>query len=249
MEHIKNLILRMADDELIIGHRNSEWTGIGPIIEEDIAFSSMAQDKIGHALANYSILEKEFKMQNPDHLAFFRKETEMLNSQLTELPNHEYDFSLVRHFLFDHAEFLRYEMLTESSFAPLANLSKKIKGELKYHVLHADTWLTRLGNANEESHARMQSAMNQVFPYALGIFEESPFESQLISEKVFAGEKILQEKWLEKISPIIAKSNLKIPAAAKPILGGRKGFHTEHLSSLLKEMSEVISSENEGIEW
>lgn len=249
MEHIKNLILRMADDELIIGHRSSEWTGIGPILEEDIAFSSMAQDKIGHALANYSILQKEFQMPEPDLLAFFRKENEMLNCQFTELPIGEYDFSLVRHFLFDHADFLRYEMLSSSSFTPLAQLSKKIKGELKYHILHGDTWLVRLGNGTEESHARMQSSLNEQWNHALGIFEPSDHEAQLISENVFDGEKMLREKWLEKISAVIEKANLKMPATSSPVYGGRKGYHTEHLAPMLKEMSEVISSEAEGTEW
>ena len=239
----------MADDELIIGHRSSEWTGIGPILEEDIAFSSMAQDKIGHALANYTILNKEFNMPEPDRFAFFRNEKEMLNCQLVELPIGEYDFSLVRHFLFDHADFIRYEMLSDSSFSPLAQLSKKIKGELKYHVLHADTWLTRLGNATDESHARMQSSLNEIWNYALGIFEPSDHEAQLISEKVFEGEKVLQQKWIEKISPIIEKANLKIPVTVQPVYGGRKGYHTEHLQPLLNEMNEVISSEAEGMEW
>ncbi len=249
MEHIKNLILRMADDELIIGHRSSEWTGIGPILEEDIAFSSMAQDKIGHALANYTILNKEFKMPEPDRFAFFRSEKEMLNCQLAELPIGEYDFSLVRHFLFDHADFIRYEMLSDSSFTPLAQLSKKIKGELKYHVLHADTWLTRLGNATDESHARMQGSLNEIWNYALGIFEPSDYDAQLISDKVFEGENVLRQKWMEKISPIIEKANLKIPTTSQPVYGGRKGYHTEHLQPLLNEMNEVISSEAEGTEW
>jgi len=249
-EAIKNLLFRMADDELIIGHRMSEWTGFGPILEEDIAFSSMAQDKIGHARANYLILEKEFKTQNPDRLAFYRKGNEMLNCQFTEIPNGEYDFSLMRHFLFDHAEFLRYEMLSGSSFAPLSQLANKIKGELKYHVLHADTWIPRLGKATEESHLRMQTALNDSWNYVFGIFEPSDYEKELIDSKVFEGEKVLQEKWIEKISPILNNASLKIPsAAASDGLGGRKGYHTEYLQPLLDEMGEVIKSEAAGTEW
>ena len=105
MEAIKDLLFRMADDELIIGHRNSEWTGIGPILEEDLAFSSMAQDKLGHALANYSLLEKEYGEKNPDELAFARDAKSFRCCQLVEYPIGEYDFTLVRHFLFDTAEF------------------------------------------------------------------------------------------------------------------------------------------------
>ncbi|HEX5315798.1 MAG TPA: 1,2-phenylacetyl-CoA epoxidase subunit PaaC, partial [Candidatus Kapabacteria bacterium] len=167
-EAIKDLLYRTADDELIIGHRNSEWTGLGPILEEDIAFSSIAQDQIGHALANYTLLNEQFSEPVPDVIAFSRNEKEFHCSQLVELPIGDYAFSLMRHFLFDHAESLRYAALMESSFAPLAALAKKIKGELKYHVLHADLWIKKLGAGTEESHARMQSALNEVFPYALG---------------------------------------------------------------------------------
>src|SRR5688500_18914074 len=123
---ISHLLTAMADDALIQGHRNSEWTGIGPIMEEDIAFSSMAQDKIGHAQALYQILHEQFGMSEPDVLGFQRKETEFKSCQLVELPIGDYAFSLVRHFFFDHADALRYEMLAQSSFQPLANLAKKI---------------------------------------------------------------------------------------------------------------------------
>src|SRR5204862_1478903 len=138
---------------------------------------------------------------DPDTLAYTRQEKDYKCCQLVELPIGEYDFSLMRHFLFDHSENLRYELLMNSSFAPLAALSKKIKGELKYHILHADLWITKLGNGTEESHARMQSALNEAMPYALGIFEPSNFEDELISSNAFVGEKKLKELWLERISP------------------------------------------------
>src|ERR1051326_7324009 len=102
-EAIKELILKMADDALIIGHRNSEWTGIGPILEEDIAMSSMAQDKIGHALALYKILHEHFGDSDPDPLAFRRAEKDFKCCHLVEFPIGEYDFTTVRHFLFDNA--------------------------------------------------------------------------------------------------------------------------------------------------
>lgn len=250
MEAIKDLLFRMADDELIIGHRNSEWTGIGPILEEDLAFSSMAQDKLGHALANYTMLEKEFGEKNPDGLAFAREEKNFRCCQLVEFPIGEYDFTLVRHFLFDYAEWCRYDLLQHSSFAPLAAYSKKIKGELKYHLLHADTWMIKLGNSTEVAHARMQSSLNEVFTMALSIFEAGNFEQELIDRKIFAGEVALQKMWEERIYPVLEKANLKIPAVknSQQYFGGRKGLHTEHLQPLLKEMGEVIRT-NTHTEW
>lgn len=247
---LKDLLYKMADDALIIGHRNSEWTGIGPMLEEDLAFSSMAQDKIGHAKALYQILHEILGEPEPDKVAFLREEKLFKCCQFVELPIGEYDFSLVRQFLFDHAEAVRYDMLTSSSFQPLALLAKKVKGEIKYHVMHADTFLKQLGTGNDESHARMQSALNYAMPYALGIFEKSEFENELITSQVFAGEEALKAKWLEKIKPVIAAAGLQLPVVAedKIVYGGRRGFHSEYLKTLLDEMCEVVRTDP-GAEW
>ena len=134
---ITELLLKMADDALIIGHRNSEWTGLGPMLEEDIAFSSMAQDKLGHALGLYTLLHEHFNMPDVDTLALKRKAEDRKCCQLVELPIGGYDFSLVRQFLFDHAEMLRYQYLQQSSFEPLAQFAAKVRGEIKYHILHS----------------------------------------------------------------------------------------------------------------
>ncbi len=237
----------MADDLLIIGHRNSEWTGLGPILEEDIAFSSMAQDKIGQAQALFELLH-QLGEQEPDTVAFTRNANQLHNSQFVELPNGDYDFSIMRHFLYDTADKIRFEALANSSYEPLAKVARKIKGEIKYHVFHADIWVVKLGIATEESHIRMQTALNEAWNYALGIFEESEFEQPLISEKIFIGEAALKAQWLEAIKPILTKANLKLPDDNTPKLGGRKGIHTEHLQPLLDEMSEVFKIEPNA-EW
>ena len=239
---VKDLLFRMADDELILGHRNSEWTGLGPILEEDIAFSSMAQDKIGHAQALYEILHKHGEADT-DTIAFTRNEKDFKCCHIVEYPIGDYDFSLMRHFLFDTSEALRFDMLSDSAFEPVANVAKKFRGEIKYHTMHADIWINQLGNSNEESKARMQSALNECFPLALGIFEPNDYEDILAEAKIFPGEKILQVQWLEKINPVLEKANLKLPDlnSMVPAYGGRKGFHTEYLQPLLNEMTEVYS--------
>ncbi len=240
-EAIKDLILSTADDLLIIGHRNSEWTGIGPMLEEDLAFSSMSQDKIGQAQALYQILHDSFGAKTPDILAFQRYEKEFKSCQFVELPIGDYDFSLVRHFLFDYAQQIRFELFAKSSFQPLAQLAKKIKGEIKYHTLHADTFLKQLGNGTEESHARMQSALNYAWPFALGMFEKSDYESELISEGVFEGEDALKALWVAKITPIITAANLTVPTIDESniVYGGRQFYHSQYLQPLLVEMTEV----------
>ena len=251
MEALKELLFKMADDELILGHRNSEWTGLGPILEEDIAFSSMAQDKIGHAWAIYQILHNQLGEKDPDSLAFQRDAKDFRSCQFGGLPNGEFDFSLARQFLFDHAEKMRYEMLAASSFQPLANLAKKIKGELKYHVMHNDSWMLQLGNGTEESKARMQTAMNEAFPFARGIFENGNFEEELMSNGIFQGEEELKTKWYQSIETVLEKSNLKIPDinGLAPENGGRHGYHSEHLQPLLNEMCEVVNADPEAVGW
>lgn len=247
--HIKEFLYKMADDLLILGHRNSEWTGLGPLLEEDIAFSSMAQDKIGQSLALYTILN-QMGEQDPDTIAFMRNANQFHCNHLVELPNGEYDFSLVRHFLYDHADYLRFEALANTNFPPLGKVARKFKGEVKYHVFHGDTFLMKLGNGNEDSHTRMQNSLNNTFNLALGIFEPSPYEEQLIADGVFIGEKALQERWLEAISPVIQKAGLTLPAQStwQPVYGGRKGEHTEYLQPLLDEMTEVFRIDP-GAEW
>jgi len=236
----QDLLFRMADDELILAHRHSEWTGLGPLLEEDIAFSSIAQDKLGHAQALYTILHEHFNQADPDTLAFMRNETDMRCSHFVELPNGEYDFSLIRHFLFDAAEYMRWNALAQSTFEPLAKLALKIRGELKYHLYHAQTWVKQLGaQGSEESHARMQSALREALPYALGLFEPSEADAALIADGVFIGEAEVYAQWLAFIGPTLQEANLELPGHVEPVYGGRKGYHSEHLQPLLTEMTEV----------
>lgn len=239
-EAMTDMLLRMADDDLILAHRHSEWTGLGPLLEEDIAFSSIAQDKLGHAQALYTILHEHFEGADPDAMAFGRPEQQMRCCHLVELPNGEYDFSLMRHFLFDAAEFVRWTALCESSFEPLAKLALKIRGELKYHLYHAQTWIIQLGaQGSEESKARMQTALRTVWPYALGIFEARSSDAALVADGVFPGEDVLRSRWLDVVGSVLAKASLEIPTDATAVLGGRDGYHTEHLAPLLDEMTEV----------
>lgn len=238
---LKELLYKIADDQLILGHRNSEWTGFGPLLEEDIAFSSMAQDKIGQSYALYSMLQT-LGENDPDTVAFTRNARQFHNAILTELPNGEYDFSLIRHFLYDTAEAIRFEMLSGSTYQPLADISKKIRAELRYHTLHANTWVKQLSNATEESISRLQNSLTYALPYALGMFEESPYEQALIASGIFGGEQILKQRWMEKVEALIRQTNLTLPdwKTLQPVYGGRAGKHSEHLQPLLDEMSEVF---------
>jgi len=245
----KELLYKMADDVLILGHRNSEWTGLGPILEEDIAFSSMAQDKLGHAQALYELLN-QMGEADKDSLAFGREVENFKCCHLVEYPIGEYEFSLMRHFLFDVSEAIRFDLLAGSSFEPLANLAKKFRGELKYHTMHADTWIVQLGNSSSDAKSRLQKALELCFPLALGIFEKSEFENEIIEEIIFPGEEFLRDKWYGTVGQILSNTDLILPDmnGVIPVYGGRKGNHTEYLKPLLDEMSEVYSIDPEA-EW
>jgi ring-1,2-phenylacetyl-CoA epoxidase subunit PaaC len=133
-------------------------------------------------------------------------------------------------------------MLSGSVYQPLADISKKIRAELRYHTLHANTWMKQLGTATEESISRLQNSLNLALPFALGMFEESPHEKDLIISKIFGGEQALKERWMKKVEEIIGQTNLHLPEweTLQPVWGGRAGKHSEHLQPLLDEMSEVF---------
>ncbi len=240
---LKKLLYRMADDDLIIAHRNSEWTGLGPTLEEDIAFSSIAQDKLGHALGLYTILHEELGEENPDTIAFGRTETTFTCCHFVELPIGDYAFSLVRHLLFDLADQIRFELLETSSFEPLARLARKVKGEIKYHLFHGAIWVKKLAaEGNEESRARIHTAVRESMPLALGIFEPVEEDQVLIEAGIFPGEEHLCSLWLKGVEAIFEDAGIPMPDTSElsPATGGREGNHTEYLAPLLSEMTEVF---------
>jgi ring-1,2-phenylacetyl-CoA epoxidase subunit PaaC len=245
---LRDLLFKMADDCLILGHRNSEWVGIGPVLEEDIAFASIAQDKLGHALGLYTILHEHLGEADPDTLGFMRVESNFKCCHFVEIPTQEYDFALMRHFLFDNADSVRFEMLATSTFEPLAQLARKVRGEVQYHTMHANAFIKQLSNGSEEAHFRLQSALNESWALALGIFEPSKYEEVLAHEGIFAGEVVLQERWLSAVTKVLDEAGLTINTSVEAVFGGRNGYHTEHLAGLLEEMSEVFATDP-AAEW
>lgn len=242
---LKDLLFRLADDEALMGHRNAEWTGHGPILEADIAFSSMAQDELGHALAYYSLLH-DLGEADPDALAFARGPEAFRNAQLVELPRGDWAFSLMRQFLYDQAESLRLAALAGCSHAPLAEAARKFAGEEKYHLLHGRTWVTRLA-ASDEGRARLQSALDRAFPYALGLFEPTAEQEAIVAKGLHPPEAELQARWEAVVRPMLSEAGLIAPDAA-PAYGGRRGQHTEHLTALLNDMQLVYRMEPQA-EW
>lgn len=236
---VVDLLYRLADDALVMGHRNSEWTGLGPILEEDIAFSSMAQDEMGHAQVFYQLLH-ELGEADPDTLAFNRKARDWKCAALVSLPGkHDWAFSLVRKFLYDVAVSVRLSALSESAYVPLAHVARKLKSEKKFHLMHGRAWVLRLGTAGIESRRRMQTALDFAYPYALALFEPTAADEVLAQTGIAPRELQMCKEWESALAPVLREAGLVIPDNARPANGGRVGKHSEALAELLSAMQMV----------
>jgi len=243
----------LADDDFVLGHRLSEWTGLGPIIEEDIACSSIAQDELGHALAYYELLH-QLGAPDPDSMAFKREITGFRNSLFTELPRGDYGFTMMRQFLYVAAKSERLNGLMHSTYEPLKDLATKILQEERYHWVHNTGMVQRLSIGTEESAVRMQNALDEAFPYALGLFEVYEGEADLAAAGIAPAEADIKQKWLDKLTPMLQSYGLRVPCVkvnghwktdVMPKNGGRKGQHTEHLLGILDAMKTLHKADPE----
>ena len=265
-EALGALALALADDELVIGHRHSEWTGFAPHLEDDVAFSSIAQDEIGHAAALYSVAGA-FLGREPDELAFGREPVEYRHAVLCERPNGDWAYTLARHWLYDTADDVRLEALAETASEQLRALVVKMRREERYHLLHADAWLARIAQGPVDGRTRLIAALEQAYAEAGGLFEPFELEDEAraggwlpVSSTELrarfarrAGEAL--DRWglptvlraADEAAEFVASSSGDLiaardgdaPAHAEPgpALGGRRGLHSEDFRALWEEMT------------
>jgi len=216
------LLLEIADDELILGWRDSEWTGIAPYLEEDVAFSSIAQNEIGHARALYELAAAELGT-TADALALDRAPEDYRCAPLVELRRLEWARTIARHWLYETADGVRLEALKASADPELAGLAAKIDREELYHRMHAELWIERL-LAGDEGRGKLEEAIVELWPYALGVLDDE-----------------LRPVFAERV-----RARLPFPLPdAEPVTRGR---HTAELAELLEEMTSVRRSAP-GAEW
>lgn len=225
-------LLAIADDELIIAHRNSEWIGHAPILEEDIAIANIAQDELGHATIWYD-LYAELTGADADTLVFQRDAADWRNVQLVELPTGDWAFTMLRQFLFDAYEQHLLRHLQGNEYAPLAEAIAKMQNEELYHYRHSSTWVRYLGLGTAESQQRMQAALDELWSYAA---------------QLFVGETaVFHQQWREMVSEHLTACGLIIPQNDEPPTLSRLS-HSLHLTTLLADM-QVVARREPTAQW
>jgi ring-1,2-phenylacetyl-CoA epoxidase subunit PaaC len=242
-------LLRLGDDRLVLGHRLSEWCGHGPILEEDIATTNIALDLLGHATMFLRLAgQLEGKGRDEDALAYWRDEHEFRNLQLCELPNGDFGFTILRQFLFDAWSLHWLEALTRSSHAELGAIAAKALKETRYHLRHSGEWVQRLGDGTEESHARMQAALDELWPWTGELDYQDYVDQALRSDAVVPDLALLRPPWEALTREVIGRATLRIPDGPPRMTGGRFGRHTEHLGHLLAEL-QIVARSHPGAKW
>ena len=246
-----DLLYQLADDDFILAYRGSEWLGLAPHIEEDVAFSSISQDMMGHAAMFYHLLE-DLGEGNVDELAHARSIRERKNAVLLELvngtghylsePKYDWAFAVVRSYFYVQAKKIKMDSLKTSSYKPLAEIAVNINMELYYHLLHWKTWFVQLMSAGEEARKRMETAILKVFADFQGVLTLGPSGSKMAEYQLIDAEEILQKKWRNIMKPIFESVNLSLPESFGRTHGnGRIGEHTQDLHSALAILAEVYN--------
>ncbi|SEN52292.1 1,2-phenylacetyl-CoA epoxidase subunit PaaC [Lihuaxuella thermophila] len=237
---LKDLLFQLADDELTLGHRDSEWLGLCPDIEGDVAFSSIAQDEVGHAVFFFDLLH-ELGEEDPDSLAFNRSSKARRNGVLLERGNGDWAYSVARHYFYDLFEDLRLQAIADSSYLPLAHGAAKIRREEVYHLMHMHLWFTRLGKAGGEAKERLEKAVQSIWPELGGLLSFGLHEQELLKHGIISFDTHeLRRRWTSRMKAAFSEAGLMWPGEIpEPRMDGRKGEHSEELDELLSTMTEV----------
>jgi ring-1,2-phenylacetyl-CoA epoxidase subunit PaaC len=246
---LTNYTLYLADSNLILSQRNSEWCGHGPILEQDIAITNISLDLLGQARNFYqyaaSLLNEDqtplsggrgeggeaLSAASEDSLAYLRTEREFKNLLLAEQPNGDWAQTILRQYLYSEYQFLLYTELQHSSNEQMAAIAAKALKEVTYHVKWSSEWVIRLGDGTEESHTRMQNALNALWCYTGELFEPADYETGFVED---IG--LLKNNWLQKVTEVFSEAKLPVPENVFMQTGGKTGTHTEQLGFILTEL-------------
>jgi ring-1,2-phenylacetyl-CoA epoxidase subunit PaaC len=255
---VVQLVLSYADNALILGHRNSEWTGHGPILEQDIAITNISLDLVGQARNFYQYAADLINNSNPigkglseteDTLAYLRDAWDFRNSLLVEQDNGDWAKTILRQFLFSTFQGLQYEALQQSKDKMLSAIAEKASKECKYHIRWSSEWVIRLGCGTEESIRRIKDAIDSLWKFSDELFVPTEYEKSCVSLGIAPDPEGLYDPWLVRIKDVLEQALLITPPKnTKALTGGKLGVHTEHLGYILAEM-QFLQRTYPGCEW
>jgi ring-1,2-phenylacetyl-CoA epoxidase subunit PaaC len=229
--------LRLADLSLVLGQRLGEWIGHAPTIELDLGLANTALDLIGQSrlLLTYAC-ELEGRGRDEDDLAFLREERDYRNAMLVEQPNGDFGQTIVRQVLVDAFQAELYAGLERSTDARLAAIAAKALKETRYHLRYSGGWLVRLGDGTQESHARVQSALDRLWPYTVELFAADEIDRAVADAGIAPRLEDLRASWSSRLEVLLADARLERPMDRPYRWFGKRGEHSEHLGHLLAEM-------------
>jgi len=254
MSATANYLLHLADNAVVLGQRNAEWCGHGPALEEDIALANVSLDLIGQARMLYQQAATELGGDaTEDRLAYFRDVPEFRNYTLLELPHHsalvgyaksdlDYGTTIVRNFLYSALMVLVWEQLQQSKDEQLAAIAAKSLKEVRYHLRHSRDWLVRLGDGTDDSHARVQAALDHLMPYTQEFWTGSSMEAAAVAAGVGVDVAALKSDWDQLVDDALLEATLQRPKGEGYVTQGKNGLHSEHLGFLLSEMQGLARS-------
>lgn len=248
-EAIASLLFQLADDDFMYAYRGSEWLGLAPHIEEDVASSSISQDSMGHAVMYYNLLE-ELGLGNADDLAHLRESSKRKNSILTErangkgsymeVPQYDWALQVVRSYFYITAKKVKVDSLCASSYIPLAEIAKKVKMEIYYHRLHWETWFKQLLNSTDLAKKKMTDAIMLVSDDFADFFSYGADKEIIEKHQLIEPENVLMERWLQSVAPTFEFLQLAKPnISTVPNKNGRNGMHLKDLDEAIETLSEV----------
>lgn len=242
-------VLRLADDQLILGQRLGEWCGHAPTLEEELALANIGLDLLGQARSLFTYAgEIEGKGRGEDELAFLRPEREYLNALLLEQPNGDFAVTIVRQFF--HAAFMVpfWSAMTASSDETLSAIAAKSLKEVEYHLRHSSEWMIRLGDGTEESQRRTQDALEELWGYASELFEMDEITGEILTCGIGVDAAALKPEWDATVNAVLERATLTRPADSWSQSGGRTGRHSEHLGHILSEL-QYMQRTYPGLSW
>jgi ring-1,2-phenylacetyl-CoA epoxidase subunit PaaC len=236
-------VLRLGDLSLVLGQRLGEWVGHSPALEEDLGLANVALDLIGQArlLLSYAG-EIEGRGRGEDDIAFLREHGEYLNAILVEQPNGDFGQTIVRQVLIDAFQLELYERMTASTDQRLAAIAAKSVKEIRYHLRYSGSWLVRLGDGTPESHARVQAALDILWPYTVELFAEDELDRSMAELGVAPRLSEVQAAWSTRVDALLAEATLQRPRERPHAWHGKRGQHSEHLGYILAEMQHLQRS-------